>query len=132
MMKKKMLSILLASAMCISLLAGCGSTSEDSASETTETEETTDESTEETTESTEEETTSGDAAEDTTGSSVDGALDGVHLKMAINAEYAPFESVNEDGDIVGFDIELNEILAERLGYTFEIDNMDFTSLVPSI
>ena len=52
--------------------------------------------------------------------------------MAINAEYAPFESKNESGTIEGFDVDLNQALADKLGYTFELDDMDFTGLIGSI
>lgn len=59
-------------------------------------------------------------------------LKGKNLVMAINAEYAPFESKNESGTIEGFDVDLNQALADKLGYTFELDDMDFTGLIGSI
>ena len=59
-------------------------------------------------------------------------LKGKKLVMAINAEYAPFESKNESGTIEGFDVDLNQALADKLGYTFELDDMDFTGLIGSI
>lgn len=118
MMKRKMLAVLLSATVCIGLLAGCGNTAAEEKTEAVE-------ETAETTEEAGEAETTEDAGEEK-------PLEGVHLNMAINAEYAPFESVNEEGEIVGFDVELNEILAERLGYTFELDNMDFTGLVPAI
>ena len=126
-MKKKFMSVLMATALVAALLAGCGSEAEGTAETTAPAAETSEEVTEEASEETSEETT-----EVSADSSEAKPLDGVHLKMAINAEYAPFESVNETGEIVGFDVELNEILAEKLGYTFELDNMDFTGLVPAI
>lgn len=108
-----MLSFLLVTILCAGLLAGCGSSgaSTEKAAETEAT---------------------GGTAEETGDAGAEKPLEGVHLKMAVNAEYAPFESVNESGEIVGFDVELNEILAERLGYTFELDDMDFTGIVPAI
>lgn len=59
-------------------------------------------------------------------------MSGVHLEMAIDAEYAPFESVNSDGEIVGFDVDLNEALADVLGYTYNLNDMEFTGLISSI
>lgn len=59
-------------------------------------------------------------------------LKGKKLVMGINAEYAPFESKNESGTIEGFDVDLNQALADKLGYTFELDDMDFTGLIGSI
>lgn len=63
-MKKKLLSVLLSTAMVASLLVGCGSTEEETATEETTEEETTEETTEE--ETTEEETTDETAEEETT------------------------------------------------------------------
>ena len=34
--------------------------------------------------------------------------------------------------IEGFDVDLNQALADKLGYTFELDDMDFTGLIGSI
>lgn len=59
-------------------------------------------------------------------------MSGVHLEMAIDAEYAPFESVNSDGEIVGFDVDMNAALSEILGYTYNLNDMEFTGLVSSI
>jgi len=39
-----------------------------------------------------------------------------------NAEYPPFEYVDEDGNIVGFDPELMAAIAEEAGFEFEIVN----------
>lgn len=62
----------------------------------------------------------------------DQPLKGVKLNMAIDAEYAPFESVNENGDIVGFDVDLNEEISKILGYEYTINDMEFTGLISSI
>jgi polar amino acid transport system substrate-binding protein len=59
-------------------------------------------------------------------------LAGKHLVMAINAEYPPFESKDSSGKIVGFDLDLNDALAKKLGYTYELKDMDFTGLISSI
>ena len=62
----------------------------------------------------------------------DQPLKGVKLNMAIDAEYAPFESVNENGDIVGFDVDLNEEISKILGYEYTLNDMEFTGLISSI
>lgn len=59
-------------------------------------------------------------------------LKGIKLTMAIDAEYAPFESVNADGEIVGFDVDLNEEISKILGYEYELNDMEFTGLVSSL
>ncbi len=62
----------------------------------------------------------------------DQPLKGAKLNMAVDAEYAPFESVNENGDIVGFDVDLNEEISKILGYEYTLNDMEFTGLISSI
>lgn len=53
------------------------------------------------------------------------------LRIGTNAEYPPFES--KEGDVfVGVDMDLGRLIAEKLGMEFEIIDMDFDSLIPSI
>ena len=44
------------------------------------------------------------------------------VKIGTNAEYPPFESVDESGTIVGFDIDLMNAIAEAAGFDFEFIN----------
>lgn len=53
------------------------------------------------------------------------------LVIATNAEFPPFEYL-EGTQIVGFDIELAKAIAEALGVTLEIKNMDFDSVIASV
>lgn len=47
--------------------------------------------------------------------------------------FAPFEYMEEDGTVVGFDVDLSNALAERLGLTCEwLPNQAFDTLVPTI
>jgi len=46
-------------------------------------------------------------------------LAGKHYVVAINSGYPPFESINEKGEIEGFDVDLNDEIATRLGFTYE-------------
>ncbi len=39
--------------------------------------------------------------------------------IGCNAEYPPFENVDDDGNLVGFDIELMTAIAEEAGFEFE-------------
>lgn len=50
--------------------------------------------------------------------------DGGVLTMATNAEFPPFESL-ENGEIVGADVDIANAIAEKLGKTLEITNIDF-------
>ncbi|MBN1202848.1 MAG: basic amino acid ABC transporter substrate-binding protein [Anaerolineae bacterium] len=44
------------------------------------------------------------------------------VMVGTNAEYPPFESVDEDGNIVGFDVDLVTAIAEKAGFDFELVN----------
>lgn len=51
--------------------------------------------------------------------------------MGTNATFPPYEFY--DGDvIVGIDAEIAQLLAEKLGLTLEIQDMDFTAIVTSV
>lgn len=53
------------------------------------------------------------------------------LKVATNAEFPPFEEI-QDGEYVGFDMDLIRLIGEKLGYEVQIDNMEFDSVVGSL
>lgn len=108
---KKLLALVLTAAMTMTMLTACGSSTEEVV-ETTE-------------ETTAEETTTEEAA-------VSEALaDGV-LTVGTNAEFPPFEYVNDNGEPDGFDMALVKAIGEKLGVEVEIENMEFASLVTSI
>lgn len=53
------------------------------------------------------------------------------LVMATNASFPPYEYY--DGEtIVGIDAEIAAAIAAKLGYDFEISDMDFDSIIPAI
>ena len=56
------------------------------------------------------------------------------LVVGTSADYAPFEYVDtkKGEEIIGFDIDLIKIAAEKLGYEVEVQNMDFNSLIPAL
>lgn len=66
----------------------------------------------------------------------DKILSGKHLVMAINATFPPFESIElkEDGteDFIGFDIDIAKLLSEKLGFTYEINSMEFSGLIGAL
>ncbi len=47
------------------------------------------------------------------------------LTIATSAPYEPYEMVNADGELEGFDIDFGNAVAEELGYTVEWKNLDF-------
>ena len=125
---KKLIAVLLAGAMCASL-AACGSKAEEPAEAPAETEA-----------PVEAETPAEDDAQEpaedaeASGSEASGEFttvtEGV-LTMGTNATFPPYEFY--DGDvIVGIDAEIAQLLAEKLGLTLEIQDMDFTAIVTSV
>ena len=46
--------------------------------------------------------------------------------------YVPFEYRDDDDNIVGFDIDLAQYIADKLGGDMEVTDMEFQSIVPSI
>lgn len=51
------------------------------------------------------------------------------LIVGTSADYPPFESLNSTNDVVGFDADLMEYIAEYMGVTLVWQNMEFDSLV---
>ena len=112
---KNYLKGILATTMILSMtaaLAGCGSS--------------TDATTEEGTDATTEENT--DATAD--GTEADAAGDKT-LIMATSADFPPYEYY-EGQTVVGIDAEIAQALADKLGYTLQIEDMNFDSIIPSI
>ncbi|MGN0347599.1 MAG: ABC transporter substrate-binding protein [Lachnospiraceae bacterium] len=119
---KKKLALALASLLCVSLFAGCGNsatteTTDPAATETTETDATETETTEAEAETTE-------VAEFTT------VKDGV-LTMATNAYFPPYEYYEGDA-IVGIDAEIAAAIADKLGLTLEIQDMEFGAILTAV
>lgn len=98
---KKFLSVLMAVAMLISVLAlaGCGDTTSD-------------------TDTTEDDTSTTEPAAVTT------VTEG-KLTMSTNAQFPPYEMVADDGSFEGIDIEVAQAIADKLGLELVVDDMDF-------
>ncbi|TDL82379.1 transporter substrate-binding domain-containing protein [Peribacillus frigoritolerans] len=56
------------------------------------------------------------------------------LKMATSADYPPFEYIDtaKGSEIIGFDIDLAKAIGKELGYEIEVQDMDFTGLIPAL
>ncbi len=122
-MKKKLLSVVMAMTLSASLMA-CGSSSAASSEDTTEA------VAAESTDTAEADTAETDAAET---SEITGAGVGTEgtLVMATNAEFPPYEY--HDGDsIVGIDAEIAQAIADKMGVTLEIEDIAFDSIIPEV
>lgn len=54
------------------------------------------------------------------------------LKIGLCPEYPPFESVNNDGNIEGFDADLATAIAEEMGVTVEFANTPWEGLISGL
>ncbi len=54
------------------------------------------------------------------------------LVMASSLDFAPYESIGDDGKPVGIDVDMATAICEKLGYTLKIENMDFDSILPAV
>lgn len=61
-----------------------------------------------------------------------GALAADKIRFASSATYPPFESLNSDNQIVGFDIDLAKALCKQMQAECSFTNNPFDSLVPAL
>lgn len=54
------------------------------------------------------------------------------LVMGTNASFPPYEFVDDNNNIVGIDAEIAQAVAEKMGYTLEIKDMEFDSLITAV
>jgi len=75
---------------------------------------------------------SGDDAGDVT-EGADGGTDAGTVVAGTAPGFAPFEFENEDGELVGFDVELTEAVLARTDYEFGgFETFEFDSLIPAL
>lgn len=129
---KKLLSVLMAAVLCMCLMTACGNAGQEAA-----------EPAEAETESAEaapaEEETQEDAAAESAGEESaaeepgesEALADGV-LNVGTNAEFPPFEYVDDNGEPDGFDIALIKAIGEKMGVEVQVENMEFDALVAAI
>lgn len=125
---KRLLAAMMASVLCFILLTGCGGTSDGGTGEGIPAGEQA---------PVEETAAAGDAegeAEEANGESAggSGALDDGVLNVGTNAEFPPFEYVNDNGEPDGFNIALIKAIGEKIGVEVQVENMEFDALVASI
>ena len=113
---KKILALTLALVLCLGMLTACGtsgSSAETSAASAAAAA------------STPAEETAAPAGAFTTVS------DG-ELHMATNAAFPPYEMIADDGSFEGIDVEIAGAIAEKLGLTLVVDDMDFGSIITAV
>ena len=68
----------------------------------------------------------------TSGSHLDAIKKAGVIKVGTSADYPPFEYVDEQGNKIGFDIELMTQVAKRMNLTLEWVDMPFDSLIAGV
>lgn len=131
-MKKKTVSILLCAAMAVTMLAGCGSSSESETAAPAEeaaADETAEEADPAEAEAPAEEEATEEAAEVTT------VTPGV-LTVATSPDFAPYEfyAIGEDGtpELAGFDMALAQYIADYMGLELEVVTVDFDGVLSEL
>ena len=112
---KKLAAAVMAAAMILSLAAcgGSGSSASSSSAPAGETKEAAGE-------------------EEMSGKTLEGIKSAGKLVMATSPDFPPFESLQADGSVVGIEVDLLQMVAEKLGVELEIAQMDFDSVIPGI
>lgn len=95
---KKVFTFALAGALSISMLAGCGSSSNES--------------------------TTSESKGDTSLTDVQAAG---HFTLGLDADFAPMGFTDDNGEIVGFDIDLAKAVGEKMGVDVEVKPIDWDS-----
>lgn len=91
---KKVLTIALAGALSVSMLAGCGADKKDETQE---------------------------------DNSLAKVQEQGYFTLGLDADFAPMGFTQEDGQIVGFDIDLANAVAEKMGVTVEVKPIDWNA-----
>lgn len=54
------------------------------------------------------------------------------VRIGMDASYAPFESVNSSGDIVGWEVDYAKILCAKMKVTCTFQNQDWDGIIPAL
>ena len=118
---KKLTALLLGTAMVLSLAAcgGSATTSESTASS------------EASSAASSEAASTEEASAETAAAELTTVTDGT-LTMSTNAAFPPYEMTADDGSFEGIDIEVAQAIADKLGLTLQVDDMDFDAALLAV
>jgi len=54
------------------------------------------------------------------------------LKVGTNPDFAPFEFIDENGKMAGFDLDLIHAIGEKMGVEIEMHNISWDGLIPAV
>lgn len=66
------------------------------------------------------------------GGDGDEPMQKVTIKVGTSADFKPFEYYDENGELVGFDIDLMNAVGEKIGYDIAFVPMSFDKLIPAV
>ncbi len=66
------------------------------------------------------------------GITLDEVKENGKLVVATSPDFPPFESLDENGDVVGIEIEIMDLICKELGVELEIKDMNFDSVLPGV
>jgi len=66
------------------------------------------------------------------GASSAGAREWKTVRFGMDASYAPFESVDPKGEIVGFEVDYGKALCDRMKLTCTFQNQDWDGIIPAL
>ncbi|MFD1713122.1 ABC transporter substrate-binding protein [Amnibacterium flavum] len=73
------------------------------------------------------------APEATAAAEVESPFQGETLTLATDANYPPCQYFEEGSDVmIGYEVDLWDAIAEKLGVTLEVENTQFASLIPGV
>lgn len=104
MKNKRLIALLLAALMLMAALAGCGSTNDNSANNTD------------------------DTTDNTANDAQTGTDENKTLVVGVAGTPKPYNYVDENGNLVGYEIDMLNEMAARLGYTLEYEVTEFESM----
>lgn len=61
-----------------------------------------------------------------------GSNDKNTLRLATSAGFPPYEYMGDDGKITGIDIDIANQIADKLGLTLKVTNMEFGAIIPAV
>ncbi len=54
------------------------------------------------------------------------------IRFGMDASYAPFESVNQQGQIVGFEVDYANAICAKIKVTCTFQNQDWDGIIPAL